>query len=134
MAIRVLTKKEADELGLVPRKTADADKAKRLNPHVAEIMEQVKGTKPGQFLVYEPSDKKSFQTQILRIRQAFDLLTKPWPFTRPMEGGKRTAIKILSKADSFEQYPQQEMAPKEKAASEKAKKSGRGAGRSKKRK
>lgn len=111
MATKVLSKKEAENLGLLG-KPGDVASSRRVNPHVQELMNTVKGTKPGQFLVYEPADRKSFQTQILRIRQAFDTLAKPWPFTKPLDGGKKALMQILSKSDSFERYPQQPMATK----------------------
>ncbi len=111
MATKVLTKKDVEELGL-GGKASDVAKARRANPHVQEIINSVKGTKPGQFLTYEPSDKKSFQTQILRIRQAFNILSKPWPFTKPLDGGKKALMQILSRSESFEKYPQQPMTPK----------------------
>lgn len=117
MPTKVLTKGEADKLGLIPKREAAKAPGRRTNPHVQEIMDQVKSTKPGQFVVYDPSDKKSFQSQVLRIRQAFDLLGKAWPHTRPMENGQYTVMHILSKRDSFERYPQQPLA---KAAAEKS--------------
>jgi hypothetical protein len=82
----------------------------------------VKGLKAGQYAVYEPADKKSTQTQVLRIRQAFDLLGKPWPLTRPVDGGKATGMRILSRKESLNRYPSQEKAGKEAGSEAPAKK------------
>lgn len=111
MATRVLSKDEVEKMGLSPKKGDGAVTKKRANVHVQEIKEQVKGTKPGQFVVYEPNDGKSYQSQVLRVRQAFDELGKPWPHTRPGEKGKFTVIRILSKKESFDRYPQQPLSP-----------------------
>jgi hypothetical protein len=120
VATKILTPKDADRLGLTAKNGAKGAK-KRANPHVQEIMAEVKGAKPGQFLIYDPDDNRGYQTQVLRVRQAFDLLEKPWPFSRPLDGGKRLAMKILSRKNSFEKYPQQPLAPKrEKARSSKS--------------
>ena len=122
MATRVLTKAEADKLGLVDKKTSKKGRALRVNPHVSEIMEKAKSTKAGQYVVYEPNDGKSFQTQVLRVRKAFELLAKPWPLTRPIDNGKATAMQVLSKNASFARYPKQPLAKKtaQKAAEPKA--------------
>ena len=111
MPARVLTKEEVENMGLNARKTSKGGKTKRVNPHVQEIMDQVRGTKAGQFLIYEPADGKSYQSQVLRVRKAFDELEKPWPLTRPGDKGAYTVIKILSKKESFQKYPQQPLAP-----------------------
>lgn len=112
MATRVLSKAEADKLGIVDKKASKKGRALRVNPHVSEIMEKARSTKAGQYVVYEPNDGKSYQTQVLRVRKAFELLAKPWPLTRPMEGGKATAMQILSKNASFSRYPKQPLAKK----------------------
>ncbi len=112
MATRVLSKEEAQQMGLEPKEGERGTTQRRLNPHVQEIMQSVKGTKPGQFVIYEPNDGKSYQSQVLRVRKAFDELKKPWPHTRPGEKGKYTIMKILSKKESFERYPQQPLCPK----------------------
>jgi len=112
MSTRVLTRKEADSLGLVPAKAIEAAAARRTNPHIEEILQEIRRTKRGQFAVYTPEDGKGYQTQVARIRQAFDQVNKPWPLTRPLDGGKATVMKILSIGESLEQYPQQPLAKK----------------------
>ncbi len=113
MATRVLTKDEVQKMGLVSKEGDTTGAQRRINPHVQEIMQNVKGTKPGQFVIYEPNDNKSYQSQVLRVRKAFDELKKPWPHTRPGEKGKYTIMKILSKKESFDRYPQQPLSPKQ---------------------
>ncbi len=110
MPTRVLSKEEADKLGLMPRGDNPGEKAKRVNPHVQEIMDAVKATRPGQYVLYEPADKRGYQSQVLRVRQAFNLLGKPWPLTAPHQKGAACAMKILSRSESFERYPQQPLA------------------------
>ena len=124
MATRVLSKADVEKMGLSPKSGEAGLTQRRVNPHVQEIMEKVKGTKAGQFVIYEPEDGKGYQTQVIRVRNAFDQLNKPWPQTRPGDKGKSTVMKILSKQDSFERYPQQPLAP-EKGEKAEGKKKGK---------
>ncbi len=112
MATRVLSKQEAEKMGLTSTADDGGVARRRVNPHVQEIMEKLKGTRPGQIAIYEPEDGKGYQTQVLRVRKAFDELKKPWPQTRPGDKGKYTIIRILSKQESFDRYDQQPLAPK----------------------